>query len=91
MLTGADQTEDEDKFNKMVNLEMEEQRKNIKTKRDEFIKKKKVEVEKDEPKKNKITEKLLITELELPPKNLIPSQISQLSLLPSCPQCSDRR
>lgn len=53
MLTGADQTEDEDKFNKMVNLEMEEQRKNIKTKRDEFIKKKKVEIEKADAKKNK--------------------------------------
>ena len=31
MLMGGDQAEDEEKFNKMMNLEMEEQRKNIKS------------------------------------------------------------
>jgi hypothetical protein len=32
MLMGGDQEENEEKFNKMINLDMEEQRKNIKTK-----------------------------------------------------------
>lgn len=32
MLMNADGTEDEEKFNKMINIDMEEQRKNIKTK-----------------------------------------------------------
>ena len=32
MLMGGDNAEDEEKFNKMMNLEMEEQRKNIKSK-----------------------------------------------------------
>jgi hypothetical protein len=31
MLMGADGTEDEEKFNKMINIDMEEQRKNIKS------------------------------------------------------------
>lgn len=31
MLMGGDQAEDEEKFNKMINIDMEEQRKNIKS------------------------------------------------------------
>ena len=32
MMMGGDQMDDDEKFNKMINLDMEEQRKNIKTK-----------------------------------------------------------
>ena len=42
----AGEADDEEKFNKMINLDMEEQRKNIKLKRDEFIRKQKIEEEK---------------------------------------------
>lgn len=41
-------TDDEDKFNKMMNLEMEEQRKKIKVQRIEAERKKLVEAEKKE-------------------------------------------
>ena len=51
MLGGVDPTDDEDKFNKMINLDMEEQRKNIKLKREEFIRKKQIEEEKLKKKK----------------------------------------
>jgi hypothetical protein len=43
--------DDEEKFNKMINLDMEEQRKNIKIKREEFIRKKHIEEEKKTKKK----------------------------------------
>jgi len=43
--------DDEEKFNKMINLDMEEQRKNIKIKREEFIRKKQIEEEKKTKKK----------------------------------------
>jgi len=33
-------TDDEEKFNKMINLDMEEQRRNIKVKKDEFNRRK---------------------------------------------------
>jgi hypothetical protein len=46
MTTIGDQTDDEDKFNKMVNLEMEDQRKKIKVHRDEIERKKQLEAEK---------------------------------------------
>ena len=36
----GDAGDDEEKFNRMINLDMEEQRKNIKIKRDEYIRKK---------------------------------------------------
>ncbi len=52
MLGGnVDPTDDEEKFNKMINLDMEEQRKNIKLKREEFIRKKAIEEEKAKKKK----------------------------------------
>jgi hypothetical protein len=44
----ADPTDDEDKFNKMMSLEMEEQRKKIKTQRLEAEKRKVVDAEKKE-------------------------------------------
>ncbi len=51
MMGGVDPTDDEEKFNKMINLDMEEQRKNIKLKREEFIRKKQIEEEKAKKKK----------------------------------------
>ena len=42
----GDQTDDEEKFNKMINLEMEDQRKKIKVQRDEIERKKQIEAEK---------------------------------------------
>ena len=42
----ADQTDDEEKFNKMVNLEMDEQRKKLKQHREELERKKQLEAEK---------------------------------------------
>ena len=51
MMGGVDPTDDEEKFNKMINLDMEEQRKNIKLKREEFIRKKQIEEEKSKKKK----------------------------------------
>lgn len=51
MMGGIDPTDDEEKFNKMINLDMEEQRKNIKLKREEFIRKKLIEEEKSKKKK----------------------------------------
>ena len=51
-LGGADGLDDEEKFNRMINLDMEEQRKNIKIKRDDFIKRKQMEEEKKTKKKN---------------------------------------
>ncbi len=53
MMGGVDPTDDEEKFNKMINLDMEEQRKNIKLKREEFIRKKQIEEEKSKKKKNR--------------------------------------
>ena len=53
MMGGIDPTDDEEKFNKMINLDMEEQRKNIKLKREEFIRKKQIEEEKSKKKKNR--------------------------------------
>ncbi len=49
----GDAQDDEEKFNRMINLDMEEQRKNIKFKRDEAIRKKQIEEEKKLKKKNK--------------------------------------
>jgi hypothetical protein len=52
----AEPTDDEDKFNKMMNIEMEEQRKKIKLQKDDAIRKKALEAEKKEKalqKKNK--------------------------------------
>jgi hypothetical protein len=46
----TDNTEDEDNFNKMINLEMEDQRKAIKSKREEIMRKKKLEEEKNKKK-----------------------------------------
>ena len=43
---GVDQTDEEEKFNKMVNLEMDDQRKKIKVRKEEAEKKKEVEIEK---------------------------------------------
>ena len=43
--------DDEEKFNRMINLDMEEQRKNIKIKREEFIRRKQIEEEKKSKKK----------------------------------------
>jgi hypothetical protein len=51
MMGGVDPTDDEEKFNKMINLDMEEQRKNIKLKREEFIRRKQIEEEKSKKKK----------------------------------------
>lgn len=51
MLGGGDGGDDEEKFNRMINLDMEEQRKNIKIKRDEYIRKKQIEEEKKLKKK----------------------------------------
>ena len=48
----AEGGDDEEKFNRMINLDMEEQRKNIKIKRDEFIRRKQIEDEKKTKKKN---------------------------------------
>jgi hypothetical protein len=53
LLMGGDAQDDEEKFNRMINLDMEEQRKNIKLKRDEAIRKKQIEEEKKLKKKNK--------------------------------------
>ena len=53
MMGGVDPPDDEEKFNKMINLDMEEQRKNIKLKREEFIRKKLIEEEKSKKKKNR--------------------------------------
>ena len=53
LLIGGDGQDDEEKFNRMINLDMEEQRKNIKLKRDEAIRKKQIEEEKKLKKKNK--------------------------------------
>jgi hypothetical protein len=50
---GVDPTDDEEKFNKMINLDMEEQRKNIKLKREEFIRRKQIEEERNKKKKNR--------------------------------------
>lgn len=52
LLMGGDGNDDEEKFNKMINLDMEEQRKNIKFKREEFIRRKALEEEKKSKKKN---------------------------------------
>jgi hypothetical protein len=55
-LAMAEPTDDEDKFNKMMNIEMEEQRKKIKLQKDDAIRKKALEAEKKEKalqKKNK--------------------------------------
>lgn len=49
---GLEAGDDEEKFNRMINLDMEEQRKNIKIKRDEFIRRKQIEEEKKSKKKN---------------------------------------
>ena len=48
----TDAGDDEEKFNRMINLDMEEQRKNIKIKRDEYIRRKQIEEEKKTKKKN---------------------------------------
>ena len=53
MLMAGDGADDEEKFNRMINLDMEEQRKNIKLKRDEAIRRKQLEEEKKAKKKNK--------------------------------------
>ena len=53
MLMAGDGADDEEKFNRMINLDMEEQRKNIKLKRDEAIRRKQMEEEKKAKKKNK--------------------------------------
>lgn len=53
LLMAGDGADDEDKFNRMINLDMEEQRKNIKLKRDEAIRRKQMEEEKKAKKKNK--------------------------------------
>ena len=53
LLIGGDNQDDEEKFNRMINLDMEEQRKNIKLKRDEAIRRKQIEEEKKLKKKNK--------------------------------------
>jgi hypothetical protein len=42
----TDNTDDEDNYNKMINLEMEDQRKAIKVKRDDLLRKQKLEEEK---------------------------------------------
>ena len=52
MMGGGEGGDDEEKFNRMINLDMEEQRKNIKIKRDEFIRRKQLEEEKKSKKKN---------------------------------------
>jgi hypothetical protein len=52
MIGGGEGNDDEEKFNKMINLDMEEQRKNIKIKRDEYIRRKQIEEEKKTKKKN---------------------------------------
>ena len=51
LMAGGDGADDEEKFNRMINLDMEEQRKNIKLKREEFIRKKLIEEEKLKKKK----------------------------------------
>ena len=43
--------DDEEKFNNMINLDMEEQRKNIKNLREEFLRKQQLEEEKKNLKK----------------------------------------
>lgn len=43
--------DDEEKFNKMINLDMEEQRRNIKVKKDEYNRKRLIEEEKKRKKK----------------------------------------
>ena len=53
MMMAGDGADDEEKFNRMINLDMEEQRKNIKLKRDEAIRRKQIEEEKKAKKKNK--------------------------------------
>ena len=53
LLMGGDGQDDEEKFNRMINLDMEEQRKSIKLKRDEAIRRKQIEEEKKAKKKNK--------------------------------------
>jgi hypothetical protein len=50
-MMGGDGADDEEKFNRMINLDMEEQRKNIKIKRDEYIRRKQLEEEKKQKKK----------------------------------------
>jgi hypothetical protein len=52
MMMFGEQTDDEEKFNKMINIDMEEQRKNIKIKREDFIRKKQYEEEKKKKVKN---------------------------------------
>lgn len=51
LMMGGDGGDDEEKFNRMINLDMEEQRKNIKIKRDEYIRRKQIEEEKKQKKK----------------------------------------
>lgn len=51
MMGGGDANDDEEKFNRMINLDMEEQRKNIKIKRDEYLRRKQIEEEKKQKKK----------------------------------------
>jgi hypothetical protein len=49
VLIGASENDnDEEKFNKMVNLDMEDQRKKIKVQRDEFERRKLIEQERKE-------------------------------------------
>jgi len=61
MLMAGDGADDEEKFNRMINLDMEEQRKNIKLKRDEAIRRKQLEEEKKAKKKNKDWKALFYT------------------------------
>ena len=48
MAMGAEPTDDEEKFNKMINLEMEDQRKKIKVQKHEVERKKVFDAEKKE-------------------------------------------
>jgi hypothetical protein len=56
ILGGGENDNDEEKFNKMVNLDMEDQRKKIKVQKDEFERRKIIDLERKEraaSKKNK--------------------------------------
>jgi len=56
MILGGENDNDEEKFNKMVNLDMEDQRKKIKVQKDEFERRKIIDQERKEraaSKKNK--------------------------------------
>lgn len=57
VLSMGEPTDDEEKFNKMVNLEMEDQRKKIKIQREEIERKKLIDLEKKEKNTNANTKK----------------------------------